>query len=64
MALDVMVSVGLCLGVVLQRFEACVCGEVGSCRLLDRVVVGFVGVCLRGCVRLASMHLVHGQSVN
>lgn len=64
MDLDVTVLVGLCLDVVCRRFETCVCGVVRSCRLLDRVVVEFVGVCVWGCVRLASMHLVQGQSVN
>ena len=63
-ALDVTVLVGMCLDVVSRRFETCVCGKVGSCRLLDRAFVEFVGVSVRGCVRLASMHLVHGQSVN
>jgi hypothetical protein len=63
-ALDVTVLVGLCLDVVFRRFETCVCGEVGSCRLLDRAFVEFVGGCFWDWVRLASMHLVQGHSTN
>ena len=62
MALEGTVLVGLCLDVVSRRFEACVCGEVGGCRLLDRAFVVFVGGCFWDWVRLASMHLVQGHS--